>query len=292
MAKSKTTKPAGDPEEITVGSPDSCVAVDDAPAGDRDEFAHLRLSLTLEDLLPDAWYHPQEVQSLIGIPQERIVEALRKNEFSRVAGSGANATIGNGSLIAWIERHKIPWEPTALACHCWRLKHPPASKPEPSKRPDVIGQAARLVTEEKSRDAAGEEAWRRQYVTSYLSLLSKPAPDDRDVSKLAEAMDALGIDESQAREDKQLVAAVRDQELLYSERESANAAIRGRREPLKAIQKRYEEEMLKARRQISAAENHAAQCNRAADEIRRLSRKRPELFDVTSDPPKLRVASG
>lgn len=156
-------------------------------------------------------------------------------------------------------------------------------RPEPADPRSAATQAAeRLQADrEEERSEIGRE--KADCESAYVSALLAA-----DAELLTAAAGGLGLAPEDVAEDGEIVArAQRAAERIDRREELAKAATAARAD-VRELKKRHRAELLAAHKKLRQAERAHNRSCLASNELTNLARKRPLLFNDSSDPPRLR----
>jgi len=128
-----------------------------------------------------------------------------------------------------------------------------------------------------------ERAWQ-----CYRRVLLSEKPTDADLQNLVDACQELSIDAATVAADRQIIEEARKQLAYYAAREQNAKALSEARTASLNLQRKQREEQEVVRKAQQAATGPAEASYDAAYKLVKLARARPQLFDLTSDPPQLR----
>lgn len=311
MTKATSTKPKQTPKKIVPPPPDpmseaedqpAAEAVEQEPAGVEDETAEHEPprstidqadgdQLTAADLIePDQMYGPGMIEALLGIKQRTVVNGFnqyRGKIFMQHTGSGSGITLLGRQVLRWIAEADVPYKVTQVGIKRYRRLHPEpqAEEPKPEAK-SVLDQAAELVEQSKRAEQQKRSRWQEDAWDSYLAIISRfDQPQDGDANNLAVVMEDLGITHQQAQEDAKITTNARQLEKLHHDRQAAAAARVKANEEYRAMERRHEQEEKERFTAQRQASGHYTGCHNAHSELTKLAKRRPQLFDMSSDPP-------
>jgi len=160
----------------------------------------------------------------------------------------------------------------------------------PTKQPETTLHRAISIAKERERVELEEaKAHRAQALKHYLGILLRAdKPADEDATTLANVMLDLGITVDQLQADRNLIISARKWETRWDAREAAAQRYREATAAYKAMKDRHKaEEKEAARARFAAERDHSLAFSHAPNELYRLPRRRPELFDCSTHPPRL-----
>ena len=294
------------PDDIDVGLPgdthDAGVATMQAPLPadspaeaeqpqtEQAEQTETEQGLTVRDVIQaETWYSIEEIAERLTIPVGVIREAYNSNQFGQFLHSGASTELYGGDVRHWILAEHIDYQVSDSAAEVWKRMH--HSQPEPAAPAplDLIGRAAAIGEAAKEQERAEQEQAEREAWGCYLAILARhDSPRSGDDRELAQIMADLSIDAEQIKHDLQVIERAHELEQLHLERETAAAQAVAARVATRALVERHKRELTAAWREQQRMEGHGRDCHNAADGLRELSRRRPALFSLTDDPPRLR----
>lgn len=208
-----------------------------------------------------------------------------------LAGDGTHWTVSGASVLRWIEREHIPVtisdEAKRIARRRMALRNPPAA---PTKPATLVDDAVSLkqtwdAAEAQEENTATSEAW-----STYLVILARYSePQPEDAAELANLMHELGITPEQIKADLELIERTRELAAKHADLAAASQRAREAREAIVALEQKHRVEMEAAAKLKRQADNHHRDCHGAGYQLGLLARSRPQLFDMTAEPPTLRA---
>jgi len=133
-----------------------------------------------------------------------------------------------------------------------------------------------------------EEDHQRAFATIAEILKRSEDPQPDDAERLADAMEASGIDEPQIQSIANTLKRAARYTESHDDRDAANTAVVAARSEAKAMGLRHKEEIEVLRVKTGRATNRLRQASLAPAELQNLARQWPLLFDLDVDPPRLR----
>ena len=252
--------------------------------------------VTAADVLhSDEWYGDTEIQWALGIPVAAIREAFRAGEFHQHKGGGGKDTVQlfGRDVHAWIRRREIRCSVSKEAADLHRrINRKPEAKPVPAK-PRTLGEKAKAVVRDREQtEAAYTEENRQRAFDEYLRLLRRAdEPAEQDAERLTELWTEVELDITAAAfdDDRQLVERADRLTELHAERQDAHDSAVQARAKYAATRKAHAVEERRLFMASHSAQHRAADCQNAPAELHKLARRRPEFFERSTDPPKLRT---
>jgi hypothetical protein len=136
---------------------------------------------------------------------------------------------------------------------------------------------------DRDRAAATADAW-----SFYSRALTAVDPSKATTADLAAVCEELGISPDQMRRDLEIIAGAREWQDAYDRREECDRRRIEARQARVAVQERHEAELKKARQEERRWESGCTAAQDAQFRLTEWSRERPELFDTSVSPPRLR----
>jgi hypothetical protein len=148
----------------------------------------------------------------------------------------------------------------------------------------IIGRVEELeASREQSRQAEQERLWGLYR----KALLAPTAPTEHDLDRLVDVCAELGIGADQMRRDIEIIAKARRLEDLHSQHDEYNKARVKNLETLKQVKRENMQRLMAANKALGDSETLVTQSIFASDDLYNLAKQRPELFDLSSRPPRL-----
>ena len=122
----------------------------------------------------------------------------------------------------------------------------------------------------------------------YRRVLLSEKPSDADLQNLVDACQELSIDAATVAADRQIIEEARKQLAYYGDRKKNAAAVADARTQSLNLRRKQALEAEAVRKVLQAAEGPASRSYDSAYALLKLARRRPELFDCSTDPPHLR----
>jgi len=310
-----TPAPEAEPDQEPAAETGVGVALPGAksePAGDQAGDSRLPEDFLEVVFPPSGSYPPRYISDLIRIPIPFMGEARRAGELVASAGThvGLHRVRVRGSdLIGWIRRYGIAWTATKESWRLYRQEKRAEERramrareeaAEAKQGPTIIDFAEEALAERSRRAEQEAEQQRARQAADYRRLLLTDSPEPSDVEKLADMIEARGLDVQQMRGDMEFLQEaseaqatydrVGDLEAEYGRAENAFREAKRQRE-LRHLSEGHDLETLSyqfaERTAMNEARGRLADARRQADTLKRLARARPEFFDTTTDPPRL-----
>ena len=326
MAKKSTPKPESDDEApsgigLAIAIPDAQTEAAEATpdqAGDEagDQAVDRPDSGLPEDFLetvlpPTSSYKPRYISQVIGVPL-RIIDAARNaGDLGAPDQAHVNiesAIIQGGELIAWIRRQAVAWNATNDG---WGLYHREKRAQERRARkaregaeakpvPTIVDCAEEALAERTHRAEQEADRERLHEAADYRRLLLADSPEPADVERLADMIEARGLDVQQVRNDMEFLRDTAQIQSLWDARDALEADLQRATEAFRTAKRERALRHLTAggdldnlpyefqeRSNMEKVQRLLADAQGQAVKLKRFARARPEFFDTTTDPPRL-----
>lgn len=247
-----------------------------------------------EDVLhAGTYYSPEEVEWAVSVPAQELQNAFKRGVFRFYRSDrGRGFVLRGSSICSWIDNCGIDWEITSQAASVWHRLHgqtKPTKKVAPAK--GVVEQALDEVAGWKSRESNDDKSCAEQSWNSYVAILKREAAgvsEPEDADSLALVVADLGLAGEAVRDDVVLVKRSTDYERLHAQVEQASRAVTEAAANYRDLRSECDRRIREADRAVGTAEGHSRQCRDAGASLLLLARQRPELFDSSVDPPRLK----
>ena len=248
--------------------------------------------LTASDVIkPREYYRTGDIEFAVGI-EPHVVRSAVTNGRVRGTRDGSYPRIQGWALLEWIEKDRVPYSVPKPAQAMYRreqqrLQELAEAKVEGPKT--TVDQAVELAERQRRDEKEDEQRYAQAEWGKYIALLFRAnQPAETDSANLAGLMRNLEITPEQVKRDLEIVERAQELAGQHDDREAGHAAYVAANQEYKAVLARHKSEEKQARKTRSKAEGRSWVGREAASRLAQLAKERPQLFDLSVDPPRLR----
>jgi hypothetical protein len=250
---------------------------------------------SLRDCIDPSWaYKIYTLASLSGFTESELRNAKNNREFSGSGTSDLEEIVGstfldwaarNGKLNCVSDRGKATINQKREEAR--RVANPPPPRLSPEQK--TANNAGDLLRQQEQQVQQDRQETSSALIGYYLDLLKlQDARTQADNESLLCLASDLGLSAADVERDQMLVTRALQAEHDYT---AGGEASKQRSQADKNYREtliRHKEELAEARKQCLLASSQTDAASRAYGDLQEFARHKPEFFDTTSKPPRLR----
>lgn len=230
-----------------------------------------------------------EIETKLGLSRGAVADAVRAGDFAYVGGDDS---LSGRQVIARWGKHVVPEEVQRRYRRVMAARAARNAPPVPKPR-TLADDADAIVNADNAATAASEADWQGHAWGTYLAVLGRyNAPEPGDATTLAQVMVDLNITRDQVKADVEVIERAGELAARHAEREQRTRAVTEARRQRDELLARHKTELAEAERALRQVSRRSQDASSAARDLNELSRRRPMLFDLSTDPPTLRTVEG